>query len=156
MTNKNRWYILAAALGAAGLVVHFVVPMSAVGTLLNDVVFLAMVVLVVMAGMGAKRRGEKAPRLGAVLGLIYGGLLGIGDVVYTPHGPAMIKLLQRSYPTLNHAEIMSRVALLNTFSARFGALFSSVVIWLLLGMLFAWIGSLVGKISGSGGSMGRS
>ncbi len=149
MTERNRWYILAALLGAAGLVVHFTLPMAAVGTLLNDIVFLGMVVLVVMAGMDAKRRGNKASRLGAVLGVIYGGLLGIGDVIYTPHGPAVVKLFERSYPSLTHREILSRVALLNTMSARLGALFSSVTVWLLLGLLFAWIGSLLVKNSGS-------
>ncbi len=151
MTDGNRWYILAALLGAMGIFIHFALATAAIGTLLADVVFLAMVVLIIVAGMNAKRRGQKAPRQGVLLGLIYGGLLGIGDVVYAPQGSAAVRLMQRAYPSASHAQIMAQLALLRTASARFGSFITTVVIWALLGLLFAWIGSLLVKRDDTGG-----
>ena len=150
MTDRNRWYILAALLGAMGIFIHFALGTTAAGTLLADVVFLAMVVLVIVAGMNAKRRGQKAPRQGLLLGLIYGGLVGIGEFVYVPQGPAAVKLLQRAYPSASHARILAQLALLHTVSARFGSLITTLVIWGLLGLLFAWIGSFLVKIDKTG------
>lgn len=145
MTDGNRWYILAGLLGVMGVFIHFAMATAALGTILADIVFLGMVVLVLVAGMNAKRRGQKAPRQGLFLGLIYGGFIGIGDIVYVPQGSAAVKLLQRAYPHASHAQIMAQMALLRTASARFGSLLTTVVIWGLLGLLFAWIGSLLAK-----------
>lgn len=153
MTDRNRWYILAALLGAMGVIIHFALATAEAGTLLADIVFLGMVVLVIVAGMNAKRRGQKAPRQGLFLGLIYGGFLGIGDAVYVPQGSAAVKLLQRAYPNASHAQIMAQVALLQTGADRFGSLITTLVIWGLLGLLFAWIGSLLGKKTESDGGM---
>ncbi len=152
MANRTRSFILAGALGVLGLVVHFALPVSSAGTLIGDAVFLGMVVLVILSGMDAKRHQHKALIVGPLLGLIYGGLLGIGDLVYSPHGAAIVKTLQHRYPSATQAEIKDMLTLSNTPVARLGALISTVVIWVLLGLLFAWIGTLFVKKSGGSGS----
>ena len=145
----NKWYGYAGVLGAIALILHFVLSISASASVIADLLYIALIVLLVLAGIDAKHNRKKPVGRGAMMGLIYGFLSAVGSVLYVPNAAVMTHLMHKELPALSSAELAHLVAISATMPARIGALATNMVISVIMGLLFAWLGSLFAKNPGS-------
>ena len=145
MRQKNLWYGYAVALGLFSFVFHFTAVGSTASALVGDVTYVALVILLALAGMHAKRTGVRPFGRGAAIGLIYGVISDIGSMLFPPTHGELVMEMHREFPTENAHRIALLVAQASTLDARIAALLTNIVVSVVMGMVFAWLGSLVAK-----------
>lgn len=137
----KQWYGLAAAAGGIALIAHLALG-STTASLISEILDLVMIGLVVAGGISAKRASLRPVRVGMVMGLIYAFLSGISNVVKTPSSVQLSQALHKEMPSLSQAEIHHMVAISTSLGARMATFVVSILVGLVMGMVFSWLGSL--------------
>lgn len=150
------YYVLAAVLGVLALILG-VIPLQIRAQLgpVPIVVVLLAAVTAFLAGRTAKQAGLGPVKAGAMVGLIYGLLGGIG-ILLAPHltEADLKKQLQKAHRALPPAaNLHTVVAASNSMLFRGGSLVVLVVIAVVVGLLIALVGGATAKSPGQAGSI---
>ena len=145
MKQVNKWYGYAGALGLLSFIFHFVAVGSTASALVGDFTYVALVILLALADINAKRTGIRPFGRGAAIGLIYGVISDIGSVLFPLSHRELVLEIQKEFPTQNAHQIAQLVAEASTIDARIAALVTNIVVSVIMGVVFAWLGSLVAK-----------
>jgi hypothetical protein len=155
----RRQYGLGMVLGVVGLIVRVATrPLSPASAWFSAVVDVLAVVILAWTGYVAKRRGLRPSQQAAVVGLLYGFIAGLGDVLNpTTYGDELRFLsareaaLHRSILKITRAQIVHDARLYTTAGTHWEAFFGSVLYGVVFGLLLGWVGSLfyTGRASGS-------
>ncbi|PSR35177.1 MAG: hypothetical protein C7B46_01850 [Sulfobacillus benefaciens] len=120
---------------------HLVLGTTA-ASLISEILDLAMIALVITAGIRAKRASLRPVGVGVVMGLIYAFLSGIANIVKTPSSVQLSQALHKEVPSLSPAEIHHMVAISTSLGARIAMFVVGILVGLVMGIVFSWIGSL--------------
>jgi hypothetical protein len=145
LKQVNKWYGYAGALGLLSFGFHFVAVGSTASALVGDFIYVALVVLLALAGINAKRAGVRPFGRGAAIGLIYGVISDVGSILFPLSHHELALEMRREFPTQNAHRIAQLVAEASALDARAAALLTNIVVSVIMGVVFAWLGSLVAK-----------
>ena len=154
--KTSRYYVLAAVLGLFALVLGLL-PLSLKASLgsLTLVIFILAAALAFMAGRSAKAAGAKPVKAGALVGLAYSVLPGIGTL-FAPRltRSELVKRLQSSHrpvpPGTNLNAILSAA---NSPTLHVVFLVVGIAFAVVVGLLIALVGGATAKSPGQAGAV---
>lgn len=155
----RRQYGIGIALGIVGLIVRVATrPLSPASTWFQAVVEVLAVVILVWTGYVAKRRGLRPSQQAAIVGLLYGFVAGLGDVLNPTTYGDELRFLSAREAALHHSilkmtrtQIVHDARLYTTAGAHWEAFFGSLLYGVVFGLLLGWVGSLfyTGRAAGT-------